>query len=37
MCVIYQIKMTHNAKFTQKSGLDWLKTANSGHFEGFFP
>ena len=26
----YQIKMTHNAKFSQKSGLDWLKMANSG-------
>ena len=28
--------MTHNAKFSQKSGLDWLKMANSGHFAGFF-
>ena len=33
----YQIKMTHNAKFSQKSGLDCLKMANSGHFPGFFP
>ena len=31
----YKIEMTHNAKFSQKSGLDWLKTANSGHFAGF--
>ena len=27
--------MTHNAKFSQKSGLDWLKMANSGHLEVF--
>ena len=27
--------MTHNAKFSQKSGLDWLKMANSGHFAVF--
>ena len=31
----YHIEMTHNAKFSQKSGLDWLKMANSGHFAGF--
>ena len=29
--------MTHIAKFSQKSGLDWLKMANSGHFGGFSP
>ena len=29
------LKMTHNAKFSQKSGLDWLPMANSGHFAGF--
>ena len=23
----YQIKMTHKAKFSQKSGLDWLEMA----------
>ena len=27
--------MTHNGKFGQKSGLDWVKTANFGHFAGF--
>ena len=30
-----QLKMTHNGKFCQKSGLDWLKMANFGHFAGF--
>ena len=29
--------MTHNGKFGQKSGLDWVKMANFGHFAGFFP
>ena len=29
------LKMTHNGKFSQKSGLDWLKTANFGHFACF--
>ena len=29
------LKMTHNGQFCQKSGLDWLKTANFGHFAGF--
>ena len=29
------LKMTHNVKFCQKSGLDWLKTANFGHFACF--
>ena len=29
------LKMTHNGKFCQKSGLDWLKIANFGHFAGF--
>ena len=28
-------KMTHNGKFCQKSGLDWLKMANFGHFACF--
>ena len=27
--------MTHNGQFCQKSGLDWLKMANFGHFVGF--
>ena len=27
--------MTHNGKFCQKSGLDWVKMANFGHFAGF--
>ena len=27
--------MTHNGKFCQKSGLDWLKMANFGHFAGY--
>ena len=27
--------MTHNGKFCQKSGLDWLKMANYCHFKGF--
>ena len=26
--------MTYNGKFCQKSGLDWLKMANVGHFAG---
>ena len=30
-----QLKMTHNGKFSQKSGLDWLQMANFGHFAGF--
>ena len=30
-----RLKMTHNGKFCQKSGLDWLKIANFGHFAGF--
>ena len=30
-----QLKMTHNGEFCQKSGLDWLKMANFGHFAGF--
>ena len=31
-----QSKVTHNGKcYTTKSGLDWLKTANFGHFAGF--
>ena len=29
------LKMTHNGKFCQKSGLDWLQTANFGCFAGF--
>ena len=29
------LKMTHNGQFCQKSGLDWLQTANFGHFGGF--
>ena len=29
------VKVTHNGKFCQKSGLDWLQTANFGHFAGF--
>ena len=33
----YQIKMTHDAKFSQKSELDWLKMTNSGYFAGFSP
>ena len=28
-------KVTHNGKFCQKSGLDWLQIANFGHFAGF--
>ena len=32
-----QLKMTHNGEFCQKSGLDWLKMANLGHFAGFSP
>ena len=30
-----QLKMTHNGEFCQKSGLDWLKMANFGHFACF--
>ena len=30
------LKITHNCKFCQKSGLDWVKTAKFGHFAGFF-
>ena len=29
------LKMTHNGKFWQKSGLDWLKMSNFGHFACF--
>ena len=29
------LKMTHNGKFCQKNGLDWLKMANFAHFVGF--
>ena len=29
------VKVTRNGKFCQKSGLDWLQTANFGHFSGF--
>ena len=29
------LKMTHNGEFCQKSGLDWLKTTNFGHFACF--
>ena len=29
------VKVTHNGKFCQKSGLDWLQMANFGHFAGF--
>ena len=31
------LQMTHNGKFGQKSGLDWVKTANFGQFAGFPP
>ena len=30
------LKMTHNGKFGQKSGLGRVKTANFGHFVGFY-
>ena len=30
-----RLKMTHNGKFGQKSGLDWVKTAKCCHFAGF--
>ena len=30
-----QLKMTHNGEYCQKSGLDWLQTANFGQFAGF--
>ena len=29
--------MTHNGKFGQKSGLDWVKVAIFAHFSIFFP
>ena len=29
------LKITHNCKFHQKSGLDWVKMAKFGHFAGF--
>ena len=32
-----QLKLTHNGKFFQKSGLDWLKTANFACFPIFSP
>ena len=32
-----QLKMTHNCKFGQKSGLDWVKTAIFAYFSIFFP
>ena len=31
------LKMTHNGKFCQKSGLDWVKTAIFAHFSIFSP
>ena len=31
------LKMTHNGKFGQKSGLDWVKMANFGGFSIFSP
>ena len=31
------LKMTHNCKFHQKSGLDWVKTANLACFSIFSP
>ena len=31
------LKMTHNGKFCQKSGLDWVKTANFACFSIFSP
>ena len=33
--ILKQVKVTHNGKFCQKSGLDWLQMANFGHFAGF--
>ena len=32
-----QLKMTHNCKFGQKSGLDWVKTAIFAYFSIFSP
>ena len=32
-----QLKMTHNCKFGQKSGLHWVKTANFAYFSIFSP
>ena len=29
------LKITHNCKFGQKSGLDWVKMAKFSHFAGF--
>ena len=31
------LKMTHNGKFGQKSGLDWVKTAIFAYFSIFSP
>ena len=31
------LKMTHNGKFGQKSGLDWVKMANLAYFSIFSP
>ena len=31
------LKMTHNGKFGQKSGLDWVKMAIFAYFSIFFP
>ena len=33
----YWLKMTHNCKFGQKSGLDWVKTAIFAYFSIFSP
>ena len=32
-----QLKMTHNGKFGQKSGLDWVKMAIFAYFSIFSP
>ena len=32
-----QVEMTHNGKFGQKSGLDWVKMPNFSGFSIFFP
>ena len=29
------LKITHNCKFGQKSGLDWVKMAKFSYFAGF--
>ena len=29
------LKITHNCKFCQKSGLDWVKSAKFGYFARF--